>query len=66
MSNQNNTQELEERQSYYVERYRKIHNTITVAESQINELINVVNQLTDELENLREQEKIEFNYGKEE
>jgi hypothetical protein len=62
MNNQNN---IEERQNYYVERYKKIHNTISVAESQINELISIVSKLTDELENLREQEKIEFNYGKE-
>ena len=66
MSNQNNTIDLDERQEYYVKSYKRIHNHISLMEDQIKELINTVNQLQDELEELREQEKIEFNYGKEE
>lgn len=66
MSNQNNTTNLDERQEHYVKAYKRIHNHIALLDNQINELINTVNHLQDELEELREQEKIEFNYGKEE
>jgi len=66
MSNQNNTTNLDERQEHYVKAYKRIHNHIALLDGQINELINTVNQLQDELEELREQEKTEFNYGKEE
>lgn len=66
MSNQNNTIDLDERQKYYVKSYKRIHDHISLMDGQIKELINTVNQLQDELEELREQEKIEFNYGKEE
>ncbi len=66
MSNQNNTIDLDERQEYYVKSYKRIHDHISLMDGQIKELINTVNQLQDELEELREQEKIEFNYGKEE
>ena len=65
MSNQNNTVDLDERQEYYVNEYKKIHSHIALLDNQINELINTVNNLQDELEELREQEKTEFNYGKE-
>jgi predicted nuclease with TOPRIM domain len=66
MSNQNNTTNLDERQEYYVKSYKRIYNHISLMEEQIRELIDTFNQLHDELEELREQEKIEFNYGKEE
>lgn len=66
MSNQNNTTNLSERQEYYIDRYKRIHRTISVAETQINELVMIISNLKDELEKLREQEKKEFNYGKEE
>lgn len=66
MSNQNNTTDLDERQQYYVESYKLIHERIAFMDSQIKGMINVVNELQNELENLRQQEKIEFNYGKEE
>jgi prefoldin subunit 5 len=66
MSNQNNTTNLDERQEYYVKSYKRIYNHISLMEEQIKELIDTFNQLHDELEELREQEKTEFNYGKEE
>jgi hypothetical protein len=66
MSNQNNTTDLEERQQYYVQSYKLIHDRISFVDSQIKGLFEVVNQLQNELENLRQQEKTEFNYGKEE
>lgn len=65
MSNQNNTIDLEERQLYYIQSYKLIYNRISSVSGEVKELINVVNQLQNELENLRQQEKIEFNYGKE-
>lgn len=65
MSNQNNTIDLEERQLYYIQSYKLIYDRISSVSGEVKELINVVNQLQNELENLRQQEKIEFNYGKE-
>lgn len=66
MSNQNNPIGLDERQEYYVNSYKRIYNHISLMEDQIKELINTFNKLHEELEELREQEKKEFNYGKEE
>jgi hypothetical protein len=65
MSNQNNTIDLDERQEYYVNSYKRIYDHISLIDGQIKELINTVNQLQNELDELREQEKKEFNYGKE-
>ena len=66
MSNQNNTTDLDERQEHYVKAYKRIHNHIALLDNQITEMINTVNQLQNELDELREQEKKEFNYGQEE
>jgi uncharacterized coiled-coil DUF342 family protein len=66
MSNQNNTTNLDERQEHYVKAYKRIHNHIALLDNQITEMINTVNHLQNELDELREQEKKEFNYGKEE
>jgi uncharacterized coiled-coil DUF342 family protein len=66
MSNQNNTTDLDERQEHYVKAYKRIHNHIALLDNQITEMINTVNQLQNELDELREQEKKEINYGKEE
>jgi predicted RNase H-like nuclease (RuvC/YqgF family) len=66
MSNQNNTTNLDERQEHNVKAYKRIHNHIALLDNQITEMINTVNHLQNELDELREQEKKEFNYGKEE
>lgn len=66
MSNQNNTTNLSERQEYYIDRYKRIHDNISIAENKVKELIIIIGNLEEELKQLREQEKIEFNYGKEE
>jgi hypothetical protein len=62
MSNDKNTQE---RQDYYITEYQNLYSEISDLETQIIECSTKLHKLHDKLETLRNQEKTEFEYGKE-
>ncbi len=58
--------QLTERQEFYIGEYQKIYSEITSLENQILGMVTKMRDLESRLQELRNQEKTEFNYGKEE
>jgi hypothetical protein len=58
--------QLTERQEFYVGEYQKIYREIESLENQILGMAAKMKDMESRLQELRNQEKTEFNYGKEE
>lgn len=58
--------QLTERQEFYIGEYQKIYGEIETLEKQVVGIVTRMQDLESRLQELRNQEKTEFNYGKEE
>lgn len=56
---------ITERQEHYIAEYQKIYSEIQSLENQILGMVTKMKNLEERLEELRNQEKTEFEYGKE-
>ena len=56
---------IKERQEHYIAEYQKIYSEIQSLENQILGMVTKMKNLEGRLEELRNQEKTEFEYGKE-
>ena len=56
---------IKERQEHYITEYQKIYSEIQSLENQILGMVTKMKNLEERLEELRNQEKTEFEYGKE-
>lgn len=60
-----NNQTTQERQNHYIAEYQNLYSEISELESQILDCSVRLHKLHEKLETLRNQEKTEFEYGKE-